>query len=146
MSSLTGRKKVHYKRPRLYARQAEAIFHGERYGLIEASTKAGKTLGCLVWLTEQATRGQSGNSFWWVAPSYSQAEIAFRRLKKSLPRAIWTANEAKLTVTLANGAVIWFKSGERPDGLYGEDVFACVIDEASRLREEAWHAVRSTLT
>jgi hypothetical protein len=38
------------------------------------------------------------------------------------------------------------KSGEKPDGLYGEDVFAAVIDEASRMREEAWHALRSTLT
>jgi hypothetical protein len=30
--------------------------------------------------------------------------------------------------------------------LYGEDVWAAVIDEASRFKTEAWHAVRSTLT
>jgi hypothetical protein len=30
--------------------------------------------------------------------------------------------------------------------LYGEDVYACVIDEASRFKEESWHAIRSTLT
>jgi len=146
MMEQTNRRAVQYQRPWLYSRQREAIFHYERYGLIEASTKAGKTVACLVWLAEQAMEGRSGQSFWWVAPSYAQAEIAFRRMKASLPRAVWQANEAKLTVTLANGAAIWFKSGERPDGLYGEDVFAAVIDEASRLREEAWHAVRSTLT
>lgn len=99
-----------------------------------------------MWLAEQAIAGRRGQAFWWVAPSYSQAEIAFRRLQRGLPREIYTAHETKLTVTLANGAVIWFKSGEKPDGLYGEDVHACVIDEASRVREEAWHAVRSTLT
>jgi hypothetical protein len=41
---------------------------------------------------------------------------------------------------------MWFKSGEKPDNLYGEDVYAAVIDEASRLRPESFHAVRSTLT
>ena len=45
-----------------------------------------------------------------------------------------------------NGATISFKSGEKPDNLYGEDVYAVVIDEATRLREESWHAIRSTMT
>ncbi|MGH7189012.1 MAG: hypothetical protein ACREF0_07475 [Acetobacteraceae bacterium] len=141
-----SRDPVRYQRTWLYSRQFDAIFHGERYGLIEASTKAGKTVGCLVWLTERTMRARSGHNFWWVAPSYAQAEIAFRRLKQSLPRSLFTASETKLLVTLTNGAAVWFKSGEKPDGLYGEDVYACVIDEASRLRKEAWYAVRSTLT
>ncbi|WP_177236910.1 hypothetical protein [Bradyrhizobium sp. Rc3b] len=42
--------------------------------------------------------------------------------------------------------VLRFKSAEKPDNLYREDVWACVMDEASRMREEAFHAVRSTLT
>jgi phage FluMu gp28-like protein len=42
--------------------------------------------------------------------------------------------------------MIWFKSAEKPDNLYGEDVYAAVIDEASRVREESYHAVRSTMT
>ena len=36
--------------------------------------------------------------------------------------------------------------GDHPDTLYGEDVYAAVIDEASRFKEESWHAIRSTLT
>ncbi|HUC16967.1 MAG TPA: terminase family protein [Acetobacteraceae bacterium] len=135
-----------YVRPWLYPRQLAAIFHGERYGIVEASTKAGKTVACLVWLVEQAMHGGEGQAFWWVAPVYAQAEIAFRRMKIGLPKEYRVVNETKLTVTLANGAVIWFKSGEKPDTLYGEDVGAAVIDEASRVREEAWHAIRSTLT
>jgi len=47
---------------------------------------------------------------------------------------------------LINGALLSFKSGEKADNLYGEDVYSCVIDEATRLREESWHAVRSTMT
>ena len=59
---------------------------------------------------------------------------------------MYQANESELTIRLINGATVAFKSGEKPDNLYGEDVYACVIDEATRLREESWHAIRSTMT
>lgn len=59
---------------------------------------------------------------------------------------MYTSNESELTITLVNGAIIGFKSAEKPDNLYGEDVYAAVMDEASRMRQESWHAVRSTLT
>lgn len=138
---------IQYVRPHLYPKQEEAIFAPQRYAWIEASTKSGKTHACIVWLVEQAAlRGASGRNFWWVAPIYSQAKIAFNRLKRALPKGMYSANEQEMTVTLLNGAIIWFKSGERPDGLYGEDVYAAVIDEASRIRFDSFVAVRSTLT
>jgi len=37
----------------LYPEQEAAIFLAERYGLIEASTKAGKMVGSLAWLAER---------------------------------------------------------------------------------------------
>lgn len=49
-------------------------------------------------------------------------------------------------ILLPNQTRIWFKSGERPDDLYGEDVYAAVLDEASRMRQESWWAIRSTIT
>jgi phage FluMu gp28-like protein len=55
-------------------------------------------------------------------------------------------NESKLTLILPNGARIEFKSAEKPDNLYGDDVYAAVVDEASRMREESWFALRTTLT
>ena len=136
----------HYTRPWLYFKQLNALFNDSRYSIIEASTKSGKTVGALAWLFELAIQGKSGRNYWWIAPVYPQAEIAYRRLKKAIPQEIYTANESKLTITLFNGAVIWFKSAEKPDNLYGEDVWGAVIDEATRAREEAWHAIRSTLT
>lgn len=140
---------VEYRRPWLAAYQLRAIFHNKRYGFIEASTKSGKTHGCIVWLFEQAAAGEDGQNFWWVAPVFSQAKIAYRRLRRALTRSIpgyFKANSTELTITLATGTVIWFKSAENPDNLYGEDVYAAVIDEASRCREDSWFAVRSTLT
>ena len=140
---------VLYQRAALYPKQEEAIFCDARYGLVEASTKSGKTVGCLVWLHEQAAlRGGPGRNFWWVAPIFPMAKIAFRRLKHFLRnhRESFTANETELTVTLANGAVIFFKGAEKPDSLYGEDVYAAVVDEATRIKAESWYAVRTTLT
>jgi hypothetical protein len=137
---------VRYTRPWLADYQKTALFGPKRYALVEATTKAGKTVGCMVWLTEKAMQGRAGQNFWWVAPIFPQAKIAFRRLKRALPREVYTSNEQELTITLLNGAVIWFKGADKPDSLYGEDVYAAVIDEASRCKEEAWHAVRSTLT
>jgi len=137
---------LNYERPWLAEYQTQAIFGPERYAIVEASTKSGKTVACMVWLAEQAMQSQAGRNFWWIAPIYAQAKIAFRRLKKGLPPHVYRANESELTLTLLNGAVIWFKGAENPDSLYGEDVYAAVIDEFTRCKEDAWHAVRSTLT
>lgn len=138
----------------MYPKQLDAFFYPldhlgnpARYSLIEASTKAGKTVGALAWLYEQAyTTGQPGRNYWWVAPIFPQAAIAFTRLKLFLPVGEFEAHEGRMTIKLPNGATLWFKSADKPDGLYGEDVYAAVIDEASRCKEEAWYAVRSTLT
>lgn len=137
---------INYVRPWVYPKQEAAIFHTKRYGLIEASTKSGKTQGCIIWLTEKALFGRSGQAFWWVAPSHNQAKIAYSRLKNALPPGMFSANDTDMTLRLPVGSTIWFKTGEVPDKLYGEDVWAVVIDEASRVRADAWYAIRSTMT
>jgi phage FluMu gp28-like protein len=140
-------KTITYERPPLTKYQLDAFFHAERYGEIEASTKSGKTHGGIAWLNEEVIRiGAPGRNFWWVAPSYSQTEIAYRRIKLALPPGLCKSNDTNLTILFPNGARMWFKSGEKPDSLYGEDVYACVIDEASRLRADAFYAIRSTIT
>ncbi len=139
-----------YQRPKLYKLQSEAFFNDFRYAWIEGSTKSGKTVSCMAWIVEEAIfLGKEGREFWWVAPVSSVASIAFKRLKRGISpffiRSI-ISSEGKECITLINGAVIRFKSGEKTDSLFGEDVWAAVLDEASRMREEAFHAVRSTLT
>jgi hypothetical protein len=39
--------RIEYERPYLYPKQLAAIFDPRRYSVIEASTKAGKTSGCI---------------------------------------------------------------------------------------------------
>lgn len=135
-----------FTRPSLYPKQEAALFSGKRFTFVEASSKSGKTVGAIVWIVEQALKAKPNHNFWWVAPIFGQADIAFRRLKSYLTPGSFSANEQKMTLTLLNGTIIWFKSGDNPDSLYGEDVYGAVIDEASRVKEEAWHAIRSTLS
>ncbi len=136
-----------YERPFLYPKQKAALFSEKRYVVVEASTKSGKTVGCLVWLHEQAALyGSEGRNYWWIAPIRRVAKIAYRRLKHYLPPGSFTANETEMTITLDNGATIFFLGSENPDTLYGEDVYAAVIDEASRVKQDSWYAVRTTLT
>lgn len=138
---------VQFVRPWLYPAQRAALYTSKRYAIIEASTKAGKTTGALIWLIERAvTHGAPGRNYWWIAPIFGQAEIAFRRMKRYCPAGLFKADESRRTITLFNGAVIWFKSAENPDSLYGEDVHGFVVDEASRTKEGTWPAIRSTIT
>jgi hypothetical protein len=136
-----------YKRPPVTDYQRLILDSPSRYTVTEGTTKCGKTVSHVIWLYEQSLTGKDGSNYWWVAPIYAQAKIAFSRFKRFLKnKNFYQANEAELSVTLKTGAKLWFKSGEKPDNLYGEDVRAVVMDEYTRMREEAWHAIRSTLT
>jgi len=47
MANKNQTKQIHYQRPQLAHYQIDAIFNDARYGIIEASTKSGKTAGCV---------------------------------------------------------------------------------------------------
>jgi len=127
--------------------QKAIIYSPKRFTVTEAATKVGKTLSHLYWLFEQAHQGQSTYEYWWVAPVYSQAEIAFKRLlHKVIESGAYGINMSKLAITTPIGTVITFKSADNPATLYGENVHAFVFDEYSRAKEEAWFALRTTVT
>lgn len=139
--------KIKYSRPELANYQIDIIDAPERYTVTEASTKTGKTASHVIWIFEKALGLQVGQFCWWIAPVYAQAKIAFDRFRHTITnKEIYQANESTLTVKLITGSEIVFKSGEKPDNLYGEDVYYAVCDEYTRMREESWFALRSTLT
>lgn len=138
---------INYKRPPLTKYQRDILDAKERFTICEASTKTGKTASHIIWLFEQALRCKNNHNVWWVAPVYSQAEIAFNRMRAQVSdRSFFQVNHAKLKLTLPHGSVIHFKSAQDSDNLFGEDVYAAVFDEASRAKEASWFALRSTLT
>lgn len=138
---------IKYKRPFMYPYQTAMLDCPARFTVTIASTKVGKTASHIVWLFEQALQCKSNQSVWWVAPTFGQAKIAFSRMKEQITqKEIYKANETNLVLTLVTGAKIEFKTGEKPDNLYGDDVYAFVFDEFTRAREAAWFALRSTIT
>ena len=153
---------IRYRRPdkvKQYQKQMDFMDCDERFTIVEATTKAGKTTGCIVWTFEQSIgianypkkiirTIKPGMNYWWVAPVSGQAKIAFRRMKRFIrPSSLIEVNNTELTITIKPlGSVITFKSADNPDSLYGDDVYGVVIDEASRMKKDAWTAIFSTLT
>lgn len=141
--------KINVKKPKLTTYQEKFLYNGARFTFTEASTKVGKTFSHIWWIYERAHESwnKEGNNHWWVAPVYSQTKIAFKRLKTKLGRTgVYKINESSLTITCPNGAVIHFKSADKPDNLFGEDVYSIVFDEAPRAKVESYYALRSTIT
>ncbi len=138
------------KPPQLTDYQKAIVYSDARFTITEASTKSGKTYSHIIWLFMKAHEkgiDHDGRSYWWCAPIYNQAKIAFDRFRRYLSAAgIYRFNETHLVIYCPNGAKIYFKSAEKPDNLYGEDVYAAVFDEAPRAKEATWFALRSTLT
>lgn len=138
---------INYTRPFIYNYQRAILNSSARFTVTEAATKVGKTASHIIWLFEQALVLKTNQRVWWVAPTIGQAKIAFDRMKVQISnKQIFKANESLRTISLITGGIIEFKTAEKPDNLYGDDVFAAVFDEFTRAREAAWWALRSTLT
>lgn len=140
---------INIQRPNLTGYQKDILYCDARFTVVKGATKIGKTFPHLWWLFERAhERKKPGANYWWVAPIFQQAKIAFNRMRRVAVQAGYRINESELFIELPfpYDARIWFKSADKPDSLYGEDVFAAVFDEFTRAKEAAWHALRSTLT
>lgn len=135
------------ERPNLAPYQQRILSSPARFTITEAATKIGKTFSHLWWLFEKSHEQiKPGTNYWWIAPVYSQAEIAFKRIKRVAGPAGYKINESKLFIETPTDSTIWFKSAQDPDNLYGEDVYGAVFDEFTRAKLDAWIALRTTLT
>ena len=140
---------VTIEKPDLTSYQKDILYNDYRFTITEASTKVGKTFSHIWWIFEQAHADWNKDNYnhWWVAPVYSQAKIAFKRIKTAIIKTgLYKVNESSLIITTPLGTHICFKSADKPDNLYGEDVYSAVFDEAPRAKFESWVALRSTLT
>lgn len=135
------------ERPILTEYQKKILYSEARFTVTKGATKIGKTFPHLFWLFEKAHEKPKPNAnYWWVAPIHAQAKIAFNRLRRVAVELGYRINESELFIETDYDSRIWFKSADKPDSLYGEDVFAVVFDEFTRAKEAAWSAIRSTLT
>ncbi len=126
---------------RLRAAQMEVFQSGERFRVLVAGRRFGKTQLALVELL-RAVWGRESTA-WYVAPSYRQAkQIAWDRLKK-LTRPYWDGkpNETDLSVRLRRGGTIALRGADRYDSLRGSGLDFVVLDEYASMRPECWSEV-----
>jgi hypothetical protein len=144
------KRKITIKRPQLAQYQKDILYNDKRFTITEASTKVGKTFSHIWWIFERAHESwnREGYEHWWIAPTFSQAKIAFKRLKRKVGRFedYYSINLSASSITCPNGAVIVFKTSDNPDSLFGEDVHSIVYDEAPRGKVDSFYALRSTIT
>lgn len=138
------------KLPSLYEGQRNCFYGPERFAITEATTKSGKSVGAMHWLISETLNDPLKMASLWLSPAYSHAQSMFERLERWLTasdpeRTIWKSNKSDLWISL-NGARIYFKGADNYDAVYGTDYGRAVLDEASRMREEAYAAAYSTLT
>jgi hypothetical protein len=76
---------------------------------------------------------------WVVSPMYSQTMIMWRKINKIIPKQyIKDSSKGDLWIELSNGSMVFAKSADNPDSLVGEGLDLCVVDEAARVKPEAW--------
>lgn len=140
-----------YERPWMYPEQHDAMFNDADIAVCNASSKSGKSFSARCWLIEQALTCEPGLQVWWVAPSVKQAyEIGYEQtvdwLRPLGENFYRKNNNDRVIRILPRNVKMVFHTDDDPDTLYGRDVAACVIDEGSRVDEDAWTAVQTTLT
>jgi hypothetical protein len=146
------KKPVNLTLPWLHKKQREFVDDDSRFVTAACGSKTGKTFGLAVWIIRQAWNTEQG-LFWWCAPVYKQAQIAFKLIGHLLPpervhkRA--SAGEMVYELLYSNGKVrstIDFRSAERPESLRGDGVHGAVIDEAGYWKRDSHVSVLTTLT
>lgn len=135
------------EKPKFTEYQKKILYSKARFTVTKGATKIGKTFPHLYWLFERAhDEKKKGANYWWIAPIFPQAKIAFNRMRRIAVPLGYRINESELFIETDYDSRIWFKGADKPDSLYGEDVFAAVFDEFTRAKEQSWFALRSTLT
>jgi len=128
--------------------QAEILDSPARFRTVACGRRWGKTELCAIEARDELCENGEGYLVWWVAPTYQQAKIGFRKFRKRMPDELMAdINRSNLRIQAVTGAVIEFKSADRPDNLRGEGVDELIIDEMGDIVKYAWeNALRPTLT
>lgn len=130
----------------LHTKQLEVYHDNHRFKVVICGRRFGKTTLCANVVSLKAM-SKPDLVLWIVSPTFPQTMYMWRRIKKIIPRKyIKDVKEGEKFIELINGSTIWAKSGDNPDGLVGEGLDFCAIDEAARCKEEVWEVLRPALS
>jgi hypothetical protein len=110
---------------------------GRRWGKTECAVAEGARLS----FKEPKQRG------WIVAPTFPLSREDDRVLKEIIPaKLIKDELKSERKFILINGSEIELKSADNEAALRGAGLNWCILDEASRIKEESWNALRPALS
>jgi tRNA(Met) C34 N-acetyltransferase TmcA len=122
----------------LHEKQMEIYNDPHRFKVVACGRRFGKTRLCSYIVIVKAL-SKAEQVIWIVSPKYAQTAILWRMLKKYMPRSyIKDIKEGDMVIELINGSTIWAKSADNPDALVGEGLDLLILDEAARVKPDAW--------
>jgi phage terminase large subunit len=112
----------------------------QRWALIVAHRRAGKTVACIMELITRALATSKTNArYAYLAPYYGQAkQVAWDYLKRFAAQVAVKVSESELSVDLANGSRIRLYGADNPDSLRGMYLDGVVLDEYADMRSSVW--------
>jgi predicted phage terminase large subunit-like protein len=126
--------------PTLHPLQHQVRTSPARFKVLVCGRRWGKTRYGVA--GEAIPRAVAGQRVWWVAPTWSQALIAWRLAKPmatQVPGVV--VREAEHVLRFPGGGEVWFKSSDRPDNLRGEGLDFLILDEADFQDGDVWEQV-----
>lgn len=131
-------------RPRPYQARLHEALESHRFSVIVMHRRAGKTVLVLMHMLMAAVLAKRPNMmFGYVAPYRNQAKsIAWGMLKHfSSPVPGRQVNEAELSITLPNNAVMRVFGADNADALRGLRFDGVILDEVAQMRPDVWEEV-----
>lgn len=117
--------------------QAEVHASRARFRIVRAGARWGKTkLGIYeaFWIL-----GKPRAKVWWVSPSWAETLVAWNMFFEEIPNLLMlNVDRTFHTVEMVNRSRITFKSAEDFQHLRAEGLDLVVVDEAARMKREAW--------
>ena len=121
--------------------QREVFQDPTRFKIYACGRRWGKTKGAQNWAIKKGLLDQKNDLTWWVAPIYSQGKSVFREFNFTFKDFIREKNETELRITYLNGAIIEFKSADKPDNLRGIKIKHLIMDECASQKQSIWTEV-----
>lgn len=130
----------------MHTKQLQIFQDRHRFKVVACGRRFGKTTLCAIVIVLKAL-SKSDQVLWIVSPTFPQTMYMWRKIKRIIPKKfIRDIKEGEKFIEIVNGSTIWAKSGDNPDGLVGEGLDFCAIDEAARCKEEVWEVLRPSLS
>lgn len=129
--------------------EKQLLFHNSnaRWRILNCGRRWGKT-ECAVAEGLKLSFKKPGQRGWIVAPTYPLSQEDWRVLLKITPIKLVRGEplKAERKFVFINGSEIELKSADNEGGLRGAGLDFCILDEASRIKEDSWNALRPALS